>query len=98
MLRHEDVHNNSGIGVVAEGIIFDSGMCCMTWLSEHPTATIFDKIVTVKLLHGHEGKTEIIIEDQDNRFEECKLEARRILSENKMIEEKIEKSDVKKKK
>ncbi len=76
LLRHEDVHNNSGTGVVAEGTIFDSGMCAMTWLSTHPTVTVFDKIVTVKELHGHDGKTEVVVEGKHDKFEECKKIAR----------------------
>lgn len=80
LLRHEDIHGNSGTGIVAEGTIFDSGMCAMTWLSDFPTVTVFDRITTVKRLHGHEGKTEVVIEDQDPRFEECKADARQYKS------------------
>ena len=86
LLRHKDVHDNTGIGVVAEGIIFDSGMCAMTWLSNHPTVTVFDKIVTVKKVHGHGGRTEVIIEEQDERFDDCKTEARLIKSKKKKDE------------
>lgn len=76
LLRHEDVHNNSGTGVVAEGIIFDNGMCAMAWLSDVKTVTSFPGITSVKKLHSHEGLTEIIIEDRDERFAECKEKAR----------------------
>ena len=76
LLRHEDVHNSSGTGIVAEGIIFDSGMCAMTWLSVHSTVTIFDKVTTVKKLHGHEGKTEIVLEGKHKKFNECQEAAR----------------------
>src|SRR5690348_12417956 len=75
LLRHEDVHGNSGTGVVAEGIIFDSGMCAMTWLSDIPTVTNFRRIQDVVKLHGHDGKTEIIIEGNRRHakaFERCK--------------------------
>lgn len=83
LLRHEDVHGRSGIGVVAEGIIFDSGMAAMTWLSKHSTVTVFDKIKTVKDLHGHEGKTDVVVEGKDKRWEECRTEARRIKTDLK---------------
>lgn len=63
LLRHEDVHNNSGTGVVAEGVIFDNGMGALTWLTDEPTVTTFVRGVRgVKRLHGHDGKTEVIIE------------------------------------
>jgi len=84
LLRHRDVHGNSGTGVVAEGIIFDSGMCAMTWLTEYKTVTVFDKITTVKKLHGHGTLTEVIIEDKSKKFDFCKQEARTIKTqENK---------------
>jgi hypothetical protein len=63
LLRHTDVNLNSGTGCVAQGVIFDQGgMCSMTWLTPFKTVTVFDSIVTVKKLHGHDGKTEVIIE------------------------------------
>lgn len=75
LLRHEDVHGNSGTGVVAEGIIFDAGgMCAMTWLTGYQTVTVFPNIKTVIHLHGHQGKTEVIVEGRRNRkkFDACK--------------------------
>jgi len=75
LLRHEDIHNNSGCGVVAEGVIFDNGQAAMTWLTEYNTVTVFAKIADVKKLHGHEGKTEVIIENvkkDAKKFEMCK--------------------------
>lgn len=86
LLRHTDVHSNSGVGVVAEGIIFDSGMCAMTWLTKYPTVTVFDKITTVKKLHGHEGLTEVVLEGKHDKFSECKDAARLKKSNNKRKE------------
>lgn len=89
LLRHEDVHNNSGIGVVAEGVIFDNGMCAMTWLSQYPTITMFPNIQTVGKLHGHDGKTEVIIEGKKKdmfKFTECKELARAKKNLNKKKE------------
>ena len=75
LLRHEDVHNNSGTGVVAEGVIFDNGMGALTWLTDEPTVTTFVRGVRgVKRLHGHDGKTEVIIEGvkkDAKKFENC---------------------------
>ena len=75
LLRHEDVHNNSGTGVVAEGIIFDNQMVAMTWLSKYKTVTTFPNIQAVKDLHGHEGRTEVIIEGRrgsEKKFQQCR--------------------------
>jgi hypothetical protein len=79
LLRHEDVHSNSGTGTVAEGVIFDSGMVALTWLSEIKTVTVFPNIKTVNSLHSHGGKTEVIIQGNkrnEKRFAACKEEAR----------------------
>ena len=79
LLRHQDVHGNSGIGVVAEGIIFDSGMGSFTWLSVIPTVTTFMKITDVIKLHSHGGLTEIIIEGRKShtkKYIECQELAR----------------------
>lgn len=91
LLRHEDVHDNTGIGVVAEGIIFDSGMAAMTWRTKFSTVTVFDNIATVKAVHGHGGRTEVVIEEQDERFEECKAQARAEKTEKKKKEKVKEK-------
>jgi hypothetical protein len=80
LVRHVDVNGLSGTGVVAEGIIFDSKMCAMTWLTEYPTVTVFPNITVVKKLHGHEGATEVIIEGKSKKFEECK---QKLLTERK---------------
>ena len=76
LLRHEDLHSKSGLGVVGEGVIFDSGLVALTWLSKYSTVTIFDEVKTVIDLHGHEGRTEVIIEGKDKRFLDCKAQAR----------------------
>jgi len=79
MLRHEDVHGNSGCGVVAEGVIFDSGTAVMTWISEVSTVTTFKSIIDVKKLHSHDGKTEIIIEGvkkDEEKFKLCRERAK----------------------
>jgi hypothetical protein len=76
LLRHEDVTGSSGTGIVAEGVIFDNGMCSMCWLSEISTVTVFPKITAVKKLHGHAGKTEVILEGKDQRFTYCQQQAR----------------------
>lgn len=79
LLRHEDLHGHSGLGVVAEGTIFDNGMVAMTWLSKWDTVTMFKNVQAVKELHSHEGRTEIIIDGKrghSRKFEECKKLAR----------------------
>lgn len=89
LLRHKDVHNNSGTGVVAEGVIFDNGLCAMTWLGEYTTVTTFPDITVVAKLHGHDGLTEVIIEGYaptEDKFKYCRLMAiRRTTAQNLMV-------------
>ena len=71
--RLEDESGVSGTGRVAQGFIFDNGKVCLTWLSEHPSVTIYDNIGEVHAIHGHQGKTEVVMEpDYKKAFNELK--------------------------
>ena len=71
--RTEDESGISGTGRVAQGFIFYNGKVCVTWLSEHPSVTIYDNIGEVRAIHGHAGKTEIVMEPDFKRaFNEIK--------------------------
>jgi len=43
--RVEDESGVSGTGRIAQGFIFDNGKVALTWLSEHPSVTIYDKLL-----------------------------------------------------
>ena len=58
--RTEDESGVSGTGTVAQGVIFDSGVCALTWLTEHTSVAIYESIEKVRLIHGHEGKTKVV--------------------------------------
>jgi hypothetical protein len=76
LLRLEDVHSTSGTGVVAEGVIFGDGTGSYTGLTKHKTVTTFVKVKDVMDLHGHGGRTLMIIEGikkDSKRFEECDI-------------------------
>jgi hypothetical protein len=83
LLRHEDVSGCSGTGVVAEGIIFDDGTGAFTWLTKIKTVTTFWKMADIRKLHGHDGRTEIVIEGQDG-FEKCEEAARKLKMEKRL--------------
>lgn len=70
LMRHKDINGNSGIGVVAEGIVFDDGTGAFTWLTKIKTVTIFMKVSDVVALHSHNGRTEIAIEGS-KKFSKC---------------------------
>lgn len=58
--RDVDETGVSGIGLVAEGVEFTSGMVAMTWLSPHRCVNVYESIKTVEHLHGHGGKTRVV--------------------------------------
>lgn len=65
--RTEDESGISGTGRIAQGFIFDNGKVALTWLSEHPSVTIYDNIGEVHAIHGHGGKTEVVMEPDYKR-------------------------------
>ena len=71
--RTEDETGVSGTGRVAQGFVFDNGKVAVTWLSEHPSVTVYDSIGEVHAIHGHGGKTEVLMEpDFKKAFGELK--------------------------
>ena len=65
--RKEDESGVSGTGRIAQGFIFDNGKVAMTWLSEHPSVTVYDNSGEVRAIHGHDGKTEVVMEPDFRR-------------------------------
>lgn len=63
-LRLEDVSGVSGVGKIAEGCLFvDTGQVVLHWLGKHPSMNVYSSLDDVYFIHGHDGKTEIIFED-----------------------------------
>lgn len=67
--RLEDETGVSGEGVVAVGTIFPSGACVVEWLTFTSSITIFKNIEHVKEVHGHGGKTEVVMGHPDEKEE-----------------------------
>ena len=59
LFRKDDVSGVSGIGFVAEGILFSNGKAVMCWTTKYSTIVVFDSIADVISIHGHNGSTEI---------------------------------------
>jgi hypothetical protein len=58
--RIEDVSGVSGIGIVAEGVVFSDGTVALRWLTETSSTAVYDSIEDARAVHGHDGKTEIV--------------------------------------
>lgn len=64
LYRVTDVSGISGTGVVAEGVQFSDGVCAMRWMTDTATTTVFASVQDVESIHGHDGATKIIFEDE----------------------------------
>ena len=64
LYRVIDVSGVSGTGVVAEGVEFSDGLCVCRWVTSTATTTVYNSIEDVRSIHGHDGATKIIFEDE----------------------------------
>lgn len=61
--RIEDESGVSGCGRVAEGVVFANGKCALSWLTAHTSIAVYDNIETLDKIHGHNGKTLVVMDD-----------------------------------
>lgn len=61
--RDEDATGTSGIGTVAEGVVFANGKVALSWLTPISSVAIYDAIGHVEHIHGHGGKTRVVWEE-----------------------------------
>lgn len=59
VLRDIDVSGVSGVGYVAEGVLFRTGQCAVCWRSDHSSVNIYKTLDDVIFVHGHGGSTKI---------------------------------------
>lgn len=60
LYRREDETGVSGTGVVAEGVMFDSGLIAVSWLTERTSIAVYRSMDDVRAIHGHGGNTEVV--------------------------------------
>lgn len=67
LVRIEDETGTSGIGIVAEGVLWSGGDVSVRWRGESPCIHYWPGgIEDVKRIHGHRGKTKVVwAEDQE---------------------------------
>lgn len=61
--RKQDVSGISGIGAVAEGVVFEDGQAVLHWKGEHCCTNVYKSIDDIVFVHGHGGSTIIIFDD-----------------------------------
>lgn len=63
--RIDDASGVSGVGRVAEGVLFDSGLIALSWNSLHKCVCVYTSTAEMMAVHGHEGRTELVWIDAD---------------------------------
>jgi hypothetical protein len=64
--RRRDISGISGLGDVADGVLWPDGTAAVRWRGEHPSTVHWDRgRASVEAIHGHQGATEIVWLDQD---------------------------------
>lgn len=63
LLRHEDPSGMSGVGAVTEGVVSSDGTVAMRWLTLHSSTCLYASMTDVEAIHGHNGLTEIMWQD-----------------------------------
>ena len=70
LVRNTDVSGISGTGDVAFGVEFPDGQVVMRWNTSTATTSIFANIQDVDTIHGHEGSSVIVWDDErDNSLD-----------------------------
>lgn len=59
LLRKTDATGVSGTGLVAEGVRFSDGTCCVRWRTVYASTCTYASIEDVHHIHGHGGATVI---------------------------------------
>lgn len=62
--RIEDESGVSGVGDVAEGILFSTGKAALQWTTAVRSVAIYDSLEDLMAIHGHNGKTLLVWIDQ----------------------------------
>lgn len=63
LYRAEDFTGVSGTGPVVEGVQFSNGWCVIRWMSDRSTLGYYASLDDVKHIHGHGGRTELVVHD-----------------------------------
>jgi hypothetical protein len=59
LVRKKDLTGTSGIGVVAEGVVFEDGQAVLKWLRKPYSLGVYPSLKNLLDVHGHEGNTQV---------------------------------------
>ena len=59
---HRDIDTSgvSGLGVVAEGVVFETGKVVISWLTKNSSLGLYDSLEIMDAIHGHNGNTRVV--------------------------------------
>ena len=69
--RIKDETGISGVGHIADGVKFQNGPCVLRWRTDPGSIGIYENMVGLMKIHGHEGKT--VVEWIDLEFKRASL-------------------------
>ncbi len=55
--RHQDDSGISGVGVVAEGVVFSDRSAVLHWLTATACVAVYRSLADLLAIHGHGGRT-----------------------------------------
>ena len=85
--RIEDETGVSGEGIVALGAVLPSGICIIEWLTFTSSINQYKNMDHVEQVHGHDGKTEILMGHPPDEAEITKVKS----SKKKALKKKVTK-------
>ncbi|WP_405056929.1 hypothetical protein OG474_29850 [Kribbella sp. NBC_01505] len=59
LYRYRDPSGVSGVGVVAQVVMFSNGWVAVAWLGDNPCVTLWPSLESLLMVHGHGGATEV---------------------------------------
>jgi hypothetical protein len=64
--RDEDVTGVSGVGVVADGVVWPDGAVAIRWRGPRPSTVHWATLADAEWVHGHGGSTRFVWDDDDS--------------------------------
>jgi hypothetical protein len=62
--RDHDVTGVSGTGRVADGVLWPDGTVSLRWIGPRPSVVFWDRLEDAEHVHGHNGATRIVWDDE----------------------------------
>ena len=58
-MRTEDIGGVSGVGCVADGIVFPDGVSVIRWRTAGGSTAVYESMENLINIHGHDGRTKV---------------------------------------